>query len=693
MPVQILRGNHFIDEIAGFYGSFGFEVNRRLSLEGVTVDLFIRKRSGGSTTHAAIDCMDHQPGPEERSQIIARHRAIADSMPNILHRVVSACSITDETRREFEASGLDLIAYADLIYEEIPLKIYANGLIADYEEWRNVNWRGEDWFVIPDVIVEREMDRSPAIEKIDQWLGDPGSNLLMILGDMGTGKSTLMSFQAYRMARDFLADCVTNPAPVFIPLAEVRQAVSWESVLTDHFRKRGHHNLGIAQFDYLARRGRIVLLFDAFDEMADQVRTDVMKSNFYELVRPLKAGAKVLFSCRTQYFDAGAGRWLSFRGESSPAEQSAAINNESGTVAGIQALYLQNFTSQQAKSYLARVYPQMVEEDWPKVEAVCKLSELSRRPLLLEMIVNMLPELEPIESINKARLFSFFTNLLAEREDRIFNIMDRQTRIDLMVELAWWLWSDDKDSASFNEIVSFFESLKNDKSIPFGGQDVFDAVRDLAAASFLKRNVDGSLSFTHESFREFFISQKLFKVLKNARTDGLVNVRKLLKTRLIDRRVIQLLTMLDGIAETYLPLQVILMERYSPQASENALHILYWSVRIRCGMEEQISDLKHLRSKMEAAIPVRPQLASANLRGAMLEAVDLREANLQGADLREANLNNAQLPDADFRASDLLDTTFFSADLARCDFHLAKRYKESNFMNANLTGAKGLSFT
>src|SRR5262249_26711130 len=142
----------------------------------------------------------------------------------------------------------------------------------------------------------------PALQHLANWLGDPRSRLLTILGDLGTGKTTLARFLAYQMAQQFQSDPVRHPAPILIPLKEVRKEVSLEGIVINHFSRRGLPGLHYPRFEYLMRNGKVILLFDAFDEMADRVRWETTQSNFRDLRRAAEMKGKVILTCRTHYF-------------------------------------------------------------------------------------------------------------------------------------------------------------------------------------------------------------------------------------------------------------------------------------------------------------------------------------------------------------------------------------------------------
>ena len=70
--------------------------------------------------------------------------------------------------------------------------------------------------------------------------------------------------------------------PMLIPLKDVRKENSLESMIISHFSKAGLPGINFSRFEHLIRVGKVILLFDAFDEMADRLRWEVTKGNFTE---------------------------------------------------------------------------------------------------------------------------------------------------------------------------------------------------------------------------------------------------------------------------------------------------------------------------------------------------------------------------------------------------------------------------
>jgi RecG-like helicase len=255
------KGKRFEDEVAALYRVLGFEVKADTELSGVQIDLMIRQKSGGLTTEAIVECKDKRVTADERNQILAQQAIAQKKLPRHRWIAVSSQGFAPDTRVALEETGVDCVTYAELLRELIPLDNYADGLIADYEKHAEERWEGEDWFIRPDLMTDITYEQMPALQHLSQWLGEERRNLLVILGDLGTGKTTLAGFLAYNLARSFRDDPLRHPAPVLIPLKEVRKEISLESIVINHFARRGLRDINFSRFEHLVRLGKVVLFF------------------------------------------------------------------------------------------------------------------------------------------------------------------------------------------------------------------------------------------------------------------------------------------------------------------------------------------------------------------------------------------------------------------------------------------------
>ena len=94
--------------------------------------------------------------------------------------------------------------------------------------------------------------------------------------------------------------------------------------------------------------GKLLLIFDGFDEMAARVDRQKMINNFWELARVVVPGAKAILTCRTEHFpEAQEGRVLL------NAELQASTANLAGEPPQFEVLVLNYFNDAQIRQALS----------------------------------------------------------------------------------------------------------------------------------------------------------------------------------------------------------------------------------------------------------------------------------------------------------------------------------------------------
>ncbi|MDQ3886919.1 MAG: ATP-binding protein [Actinomycetota bacterium] len=102
-----------------------------------------------------------------------------------------------------------------------------------------------------------------AAEQIMTWLDTNNPRFVLVLGDFGTGKTFLLRALAERLARED-AELV----PVLVTMRELTKGRTLDQLLAQ--RMSGEDSYHRASFRYLLRQGKIALLFDGFDELAQR---------------------------------------------------------------------------------------------------------------------------------------------------------------------------------------------------------------------------------------------------------------------------------------------------------------------------------------------------------------------------------------------------------------------------------------
>jgi predicted NACHT family NTPase len=205
-----------------------------------------------------------------------------------------------------------LYTFDELIEEDINFVRYFAWLDAQ------VQAADIDRLYVPLAVTVNEVDASGILESdstyenisdyVDRWMEDSDGEHLSLLGEFGTGKSWF----AFKYAHDMVAkyreaqeDGLKRPrVPLLIRLREyARGFKDVGALLTDVvFREHRVNIPSLAVLETLNRMGRLLFIFDGFDEMAARVDQQKMVDNFWSLASVLGPGSKAILTCRTEYF-------------------------------------------------------------------------------------------------------------------------------------------------------------------------------------------------------------------------------------------------------------------------------------------------------------------------------------------------------------------------------------------------------
>ncbi|HEY1122568.1 MAG TPA: TIR domain-containing protein [Haloferula sp.] len=636
----------FEDEVARIYEVQGFDVKRDIEIGGILIDLMIEQDVGGLPVQAIVECKDTHVIATHRDQIIARKVILTQHFPAYRWISVSSSGFAPDTRAALESIGVTCVEYRNLLRKLVKLEPVVESIIHDYQDHVKDRWQGdEERFIRPLLKLEGRDELVPAIDHLSHWMAKDGASFLLLLGDLGTGKTTLSRFLAYQLARSFLADPLRHPAPILIPLKKFRKEISLEGIITGHFAAHGVTGLDFSRFTHLLRQGKVLVFFDAFDEMADRVNWEITLENFRTLQLAVNQWhGKALVTCRTHYFKNRNEEAKVIGKGPSLTQVEADLMREIRGRREAEVAYLREFSEEQIQSYLRRARPGTWQADW---QALCKaheLDDLAKRPLLLELIVRFIDKLKG-RHVTTNNLYNVCVEhwIKREDEDKRRTLLDGETRRKLMIELAWQLWADDRDSLPYQEMLTSISGIAKSASLNIRDEAHRTQIaHEMHSAAFLKREGDGFV-WMHRSFGEYFLARKIHEEL----SEGNVAI---LATKRLDRKTIGFLAALDEERQHDKLLCTILTATYHPKVSENALQILYWSARIACGMEESIPDREQLADTISSRLPEGIQLSGAELNEIILEGARLHRVNLEGAVMVGANLNGAVLTEANLRA-------------------------------------------
>ena len=143
-------------------------------------------------------------------------------------------------------------------------------------------------------------------------------------------------------------------------------------------------------FQYAMREGQLLLILDGFDKMASRGNYQATLRNFRELNKSAIGRAKMILSCRTHYFatDQVVQRFHGYQSSSAFLPKSFTdLYREIAGRRNFLITHLMEFRTDQVEQYLRSRCGDCWQTILSFIQSTYNLTELSRRPVLLDMIV------------------------------------------------------------------------------------------------------------------------------------------------------------------------------------------------------------------------------------------------------------------------------------------------------------------
>ncbi|MFD8478453.1 NACHT domain-containing protein [Kitasatospora sp. NPDC059673] len=469
-------------------------------------------RRRGRFDRTVMLCVAGELGPHHLNTLAG----LADSADAAEGWGIARLRVSAAARARAAASEDRLFCYSfdELIDEEADFEPY----LAWVEE--EVRRRGIDTRYVPQSCEKSEIDPATGQpiatsryhwqdggldDYVARWLDEPAKQHLSVLGEFGMGKSWFALHLAHTMVlawRDAKRRGVPRPRlPLLIPLRDYVKQTTVQGLLAEFFFDKHKVNLRSAEVvRVLNRMGRLLLIFDGFDEMAARADRNTVVANFWSLASAVDQGAKVLLSSRKEHFrDDREARDL-FGAKITAAGHGATAD---GPI--FEIVQLVEFEDEQ----IERMLRHRLKQD--KVREVMRhptVRELMRRPLMSELVIDALPEIEQGAEIDLARIYLYAVRRKMDRDihaERTFT--SRADKLYFLCEVAWEMLSTDRLTLNYRDfpgrLRSFFGPVvQRDADLDFWEQDMRNQ-------GMLVRNAEGDYGPSHKSLLEFLVALKL----------------------------------------------------------------------------------------------------------------------------------------------------------------------------------------
>jgi hypothetical protein len=496
---------------------------------------------------------------------------------------------------------------------------------------------------------------------MDEWLKERGKVHFSLLGEFGTGKTWFCRHYAYRQLERYLADPVNQRLPLLITLRDFTKALTAEQLINDALLVRYKLPLmgnPFHLFKEMNQQGKLLLILDGFDEMARKVDYQTVVDNFWELAKLVDDNSKVILTSRTEYF-----RWASettkiFSGQEKGRETIRLSPPR------FEVFHLQPFDNRQIRQVIINCLgKQKGETAADRILNDENLAEMARKPVLIELLLAAMEEVDPGILENQSQVYLYATNkLLLRNIDTKRTFSTTADKLYFLCELAWEMIASQVMKIHYKEIperitVYFGKKIKYEHEL-----DHWDF--DLRSQTLLHRDAAGYYAFAHKSLAEYFVAFKfaaelgcLASPFKNTykEEDGQtcavpyseLGVDALAKTfgaiPLDDERLEAVNQIFSGMIEKDSPDRLWQLLRETKGKTLDQVQYVGGNL------------VNILHGKFDASFK-GAELSRVVLFGsAFKHGTDLTNANLRGAILHEVNFGTSVLANTDLRDADLKD--------------------------------------
>ncbi|MGW2248787.1 WD40 domain-containing protein [Kitasatospora sp. NPDC001660] len=496
--------------------------------------------------------------------------------------------------------------------------------------------------------------------------GDQG-RFVLLLGDFGHGKTFALRELARRIPLE-----LPQLTPLFIELQALDRAHSFDELVAAHLAGHGIDTIDLRAFRYMLRQGRIVLLFDGFDELVNRVSYERAADHLRVLLDASVDSAKIVVSSRTQHF-------------SSQQQVLTALGERVRLHPQRELLDIQEFTPAQIRSYLVNRYGDEAAADrrLRLLQDIPDLLTLCRNPRLLSFVAELAHNrLRSVASagraLSAARLYQeVFTAWLEFEERRGRGGPGAAPGLSLdqlwaaVTELAVRLWESGRDTLPLDELTDLASTLA---PLADGRQPAAHTAHAVGSGSLLVRTDDGMFQFIHSSVMEWLVAREA-AVRLAAAPDGALTGSPggdlpgggLLGRARFSRLAVEFLCDLADhrVCQEWAE-RVLAAPAEEPARAAGRRR----SAR-RPVQHDEIARANALRILARLRVPSR-----TDLRGALLVGEDLSHRDLSGVDLSHADLTDARLVGTDLSGAVLRDARLVGA-----------RLSGANLSGADLSGA------
>ncbi len=489
-------------------------------------------------------------------------------------------------------------------------------------------------YVAPEAQVSAHAtERFDLLRKVREF-SQSDKKVLLLLGPAGSGKSTFMRHLAIASWKAYGRD-KSKPIPLFIRLAE-RPSFDGD-LIAQYLREHGFQDVDI---ETLRKNQKFIFILDGFDEVENHGQAFSTKNQL------LRWKAKLIVSSRPEYLGPRYHKQFQARDQRNTLQEY--------WLPSISDNWIKNYIEKYVESTDGAAQGWDVSRYQAAIDKFPSLKELIRRPFLLRMALEVLPEIEEQEeaaSIKQTTLFDKFIECWLDRAQ------ERLQHINLSLEEKEALNKLGKNLEA--EILRAIQEMAVSLTKAHTTQAVHHEAGLVSPAEwepYLKGDVQKRLlflnaplirqgqqyRFIHKSLQEYLVARAIWSQSKGLPLQKQIDQSQALLGQFVLTKEPAILELLVEYTQKHVDFAEYLRDWIEASKAEDATDELKqaaanaMTILVQSGRDFNGEDLANI--KISGADISFGKFDHAILKGADLTAVTARQVWLRNADLSQANL-------------------------------------------------------
>ncbi len=632
------KGREFENAVAKLFRLLGANVVQNVEICQKNVDI-LATFSHPVAHRVIVECKDEKTSKSDIARVLEFHGLLefarrSDQAESA--EIITRVPMSDEAKGFALQAGLTLLTYNEKLARLLDFRSYLDRIVQSFDAG-DPSRSGDPplrsyWIDLKGTEYKKDME---------QEIDDLSSHILRrvlekerkrpvaVFGEYGSGKSSFCQKLARDLAAGYLNDPALSRIPILMNLRNFVDKFDIEAFVTSFLdRECDVSNPRYQIFREMNDAGLFVIILDGLDEMTTRVSSDTLESNLLEIGKLAGSrNGRIVLTGRAEHF-------ISQDEESHVLNKQATLMNTRSIEYDL--VRIKPWDDSEVEEFLKKRVP-LIKKSYRKwthyrdrIKEIPGLSDLSQRPILLEMIVKTLPKL--VVDGRKIDRPSIYRTYLTEEikrqkvsKKRSFVLTDDQ-RMTLLKTLATEVCIEGVKPITFGEAVTLVEKVLKPER-----HELDSYTRDFLTNSFLTRRGD-EFQFSHGSFLEYLAATSFFEEIVAGKP---VLFGKSRMDPAVSRFIAEMKPNLQTLRNWIDANKEI--DNNSPFVGGNAASIL-----------------NHLGTRYAPEL----NLSGKNLTGTMLSGADLQKNTLERTILADAVLTDVSFSRETLATAQLARTTF-----------------------------------